>query len=1419
MLNVPQKFLNGFTGNTSSAYPIVIITAGDNIIRLSQIKGVFDGEYYEDRFLVVGSINEKIDIQNKRFSINQVRVKVSNYIINQIRFSEKFKNFSFTNAEVDIYYANTACKALDDCLFIFKGFVKDYQADKESVSFNIEDHSQYTLDKKTFPKYSTIDPASESVAESKDTYFPVVYGHVEKSPMIFSKSVNGTIFSQIYPDAIMFGVNIGGIANTENPLLMFRDDMYLPVPKDFRDLPDNFFINGFDYSKYNDTTQYTIEEGQRRFIQLEKKSTDVIGSSYLLPLNVAARDQFQVDASRPVTAITADTSSDVGNEEGYIPYGNSELRYLGAADGFDPYGENNNWLFPLPTGQLKLGYYQDFVIKGIVRKLLWKHGNPHDMNHRSFGSSSHSALSHYMLNSDATTNGMKGFDMVYLPMNEGSGQTELIQYFNEDFIEAADVVEINWKIAGGLESDPDWDADETNDYGISYTEDPTEPDGLWDGHNYAHWHNASDSSAPAGFPSDYHLWFGPRPGGNIDESRQEFRHYIWGVELINSEGEVVDYIGLDSTATGGFNIAQGASLTNIIKPEVYAWITELDDGAETDSLHAQLTPDTLVTLRKLLWGRKVTTAEGVYGASEAFFEEFGVRRPIPPGSSMYGLYPCLGYNVPKSHTHTYTFGDVWEYGNMTSGLEWKFRHYDIVVDNLFSYKNPYLLNQDDPIPDDATNESMLASLEAFDYSQLDPPANKNRLCLARHTSTKSYITNTDAAGKIAFYGYQPNEWGEDSWVLNGIWTNDAHHMYQALDIRSVGIEACAGGNWIPINNIAGKKDLVKLDLSFQSLSGDDIELGGVLSKIRGKVVVDAWKQPNDESFTGGKPSLIVECDALHHLDDRIIRVDHTHNDWTNGVHSMPDTETDDYGEPTEYYTFMTGMHEDENGNPVGYTNPDDSPPITFDSDFFDDGDPSYLNTVCDANRDDDPDQWKENINSVNTFSLLYHIDRPSGSQGSITSNTTLYFKTRIENLTLDQRFIIGNASKQKYFADVIGRIDDEDGRYTGQVAEPDNYELINKPSDILMHIIEKELGYTNIDAFDQDSVEEARASHIGWDFSFSVTEKTDAKEFIEDFAKSTKLIPRFRHNGTFGFINIFEYTQHPDAIIRASDVSKFKYSKTPIEDVKLMVRVKYTYDYGNDVYAAATNLTNDGAVPKNFEDMKEMYGINSLTDAYLEVESKYIRDELTAILLRNYLLESYKNQHNIIDCTLPPKYMYLECGDTVEFDSLIEEMTIFGEDYTSNYKIGGGSYAQRALSLFTVQEIKKSAKNVKVKLIHVHEHNIFNIEDSSPNYEGGGSYDPVGEIVEEEDQIEEELETIILGDYNLDGEVNVLDVVAIVNLILEDAAGNPGGDWGNWANLNLTAADINQDGSLDILDVVSIVQTILGNADITEVEV
>ena len=59
-------------------------------------------------------------------------------------------------------------------------------------------------------------------------------------------------------------------------------------------------------------------------------------------------------------------------------------------------------------------------------------------------------------------------------------------------------------------------------------------------------------------------------------------------------------------------------------------------------------------------------------------------------------------------------------------------------------------------------------------------------------------------------------------------------------------------------------------------------------------------------------------------------------------------------------------------------------------------------------------------------------------------------------------------------------------------------------------------------------------------------------------------------------------------------------------------------------------------------------------------------------------------------------------------------------------------------------------------------------------------------------------DSIFLGDMNVDGVLNVLDIVILANLILSGGNSNPTGD-------------LNQDGSLNILDIVNLVNLILEN--------
>tara|TARA_R100001443_G_scaffold48009_4_gene60427 strand:- start:1992 stop:4790 length:2799 start_codon:yes stop_codon:yes gene_type:complete len=362
-----------------------------------------------------------------------------------------------------------------------------------------------------------------------------------------------------------------------------------------------------------------------------------------------------------------------------------------------------------------------------------------------------------------------------------------------------------------------------------------------------------------------------------------------------------------------------------------------------------------------------------------------------------------------------------------------------------------------------------------------------------------------------------------------------------------------------------------------------------------------------------------------------------------------------------------------------------------------------------------------------------------------------------------------------------------------------NVNFLENPIDIIYDILRVELNLT-AEQIDLNDFAEARKAHEGWVFGFTVDKNVNSKKLIQEIAKSTKCFPKFRNDGTFGFNTIKDtYTQDDidNAIpIKEEEVINYSFKKTKPEDIVSEVGVKYKKDYAQDSYLkdvfeyiGSQYSYQKYAIFNFYFENWEYYGIENPEDAFLEIESDYIRDDETAHKLREFLFNHHKNDHLIFNVKLPISYNQLEVGDLVKFDKLFGKITSYGIDYTQEEIVNG----QTRYPLFMIISTKKNLDSIEIECMQLHlldtnlESELTDADTDTDNDTGTDWYAP------DED-----------GDVNGDGAVNILDVVAMVAVI-------QGNDyWGN-PEVQAPLADINDDGVLDVLDVVGAVLMIYAN--------
>lgn len=179
-----MSFDQDIKSRNTNLFPIVEI--GDDIkistnsVTLNDTDG--NPQYYKPLLLNVPSLKESIDLENRKYKISNVNLDISNYKHEGVRFSEMVEDSSLINTEVNISWVSQSNIPYP----IYKGQIRRYSHDDEKVRLVVEDRSQSTLHKDLPLNY--LGAGDEVLDKYKNKPIPMVYGNVDKSPLVIEKT-------------------------------------------------------------------------------------------------------------------------------------------------------------------------------------------------------------------------------------------------------------------------------------------------------------------------------------------------------------------------------------------------------------------------------------------------------------------------------------------------------------------------------------------------------------------------------------------------------------------------------------------------------------------------------------------------------------------------------------------------------------------------------------------------------------------------------------------------------------------------------------------------------------------------------------------------------------------------------------------------------------------------------------------------------------------------------------------------------------------------------------------------------------------------------------------------------------------------------------------------------------------------------
>ena len=269
-----MAFIDDIQSRDTVLYPVVIFETSSTSHGDIQIstKPVSIGFYadgtphrtFSPLLLSSPSIKESIDLENRKYKISNVSLKISNVEYNGERFSDRISSHEkggALNTEVAIYWISPSVEDSNilfgvdsnDAYEAYKGIIRGIAHDEKTCTVSLEDISQSTLHKDV--PITMLSDSDDVTHNYLNKPMPMVYGNVDRSPTIIK--VGGDSHMTIHADTPDNNTKINGeyedgwIINS--PLYINTDNRYVIVPSMDEDIKDEF--------EFRDSRQYINSDG------------------------------------------------------------------------------------------------------------------------------------------------------------------------------------------------------------------------------------------------------------------------------------------------------------------------------------------------------------------------------------------------------------------------------------------------------------------------------------------------------------------------------------------------------------------------------------------------------------------------------------------------------------------------------------------------------------------------------------------------------------------------------------------------------------------------------------------------------------------------------------------------------------------------------------------------------------------------------------------------------------------------------------------------------------------------------------------------------------------------------------------------------------------------------------------------------